>query len=437
MSFLRNSASLRDRRRAPYRGLAPVRPAGLRPGGLPSAGSPAGLRAARGSGPSWQPRSLPRRILASCAPLRHLDWILLAAVLGLGLIGTLLVWSATQPALLQAAADPRAYLKKQLLNIGLGLILMLVVSTLDYRQLRLYAPVVYGLSCVGLLVVLTPLGSVVNGAHSWISLPGGFQLEPSEYAKLAIILVAAMILGELRQGEERPRLRAVAAAVASSAVPFILVVLQPDLGVTILMVILLVGMIALSGIRLRWLAGLAVAGVTAAVAAANLHLLKSYQVSRLTSFLNPSADPRGTGYSAAQSKIAIGSGGLLGHGLFHGPLTAGNFVPEQHTDFIFSVAGEELGFAGAIAIIALLGIVFVRALRISAQADDQFGMLVAAGIAIWFAVQSFVNIGMTIGITPDTGLPLPFVSYGGSAMFADMIAIGVLQAVRRHPSVFS
>jgi len=395
------------------------------------------LRAARGSGPSWQPRSLPRRILASCAPLRHLDWILLAAVLGLGLIGTLLVWSATQPALLQAAADPRAYLKKQLLNIGLGLILMLVVSTLDYRQLRLYAPVVYGLSCVGLLVVLTPLGSVVNGAHSLISLPGGFQLEPSEYAKLAIILVAAMILGELRQGEERPRLRAAAAAVASSAVPFILVVLQPDLGVTILMVILLVGMIALSGIRLRWLAGLAVAGVTAAVAAANLHLLKSYQVSRLTSFLNPSADPRGTGYSAAQSKIAIGSGGLLGHGLFHGPLTAGNFVPEQHTDFIFSVAGEELGFAGAIAIIALLGIVFVRALRISAQADDQFGMLVAAGIAIWFAVQSFVNIGMTIGITPVTGLPLPFVSYGGSAMFADMIAIGVLQAVHRHPSVFS
>ncbi len=437
MSFPRIPAGLRDRRRAPYRGLAPVRPAGLRPRGLPAAGSgPAGLRAAGGAGSSWQHASMPRRAAARCAPLRRLDWILLAAVLGLGLMGTLLVWSATQPALLQAGADPRTYLKKQLLNIGLGVILMLVVATLGNRQLRLYAPVLYGLSCLGLLIVLTPLGSVVNGAQSWISLPGGFQIEPSEFAKLAIILVAAMILGELRQGEQRPRLRAVAGAVACSAVPFTLVVLQPDLGVTILMGTLLAGMIALSGIRLRWLAGLAAAGTAAAVAAVNLHLLKAYQVSRLTSFLNPSADPRGTGYSAAQSKIAIGSGGLYGHGLFHGPLTAGNFVPEQHTDFIFSVAGEELGFVGAAAIIALLAVVLLRALRISAQADDQFGMLVAAGITIWFAVQSFVNIGMTIGITPVTGLPLPFVSYGGSAMFADMIAIGVLQVVRRHQSVF-
>ena len=421
---LRNAAGLRERCRAPYRGLAPVRPARLRRPGLPAPGSgPAGLRAAAGSAARWRQSSLPRRLLA--------------AVLGLGLIGTLLVWSATQPGLLQAGADPRTYLKKQLLNIGLGIALMLAVATLDYRQLRLLTPVVYAASCIGLVIVLTPLGSMVNGAQSWISLPSGFQLEPSEYAKLAVIGVAAMILGELRRGEDRPRLRAVGAAVACSAVPFILVVLQPDLGVTILMVALLVGIIALSGLRLRWLAVLAAAGLAAAIAAVNLHVLKSYQAGRLTSFLNPTADPRGTGYSAAQSKIAIGSGGLFGHGLFHGPLTAGNFVPEQHTDFIFSVAGEELGFAGAAAILALLAVVLLRALRIAARADDQFGMLVAAGITIWFAVQSFVNIGMTIGITPVTGLPLPFVSYGGSAMFADMIAIGVLQAVRRHVSLFS
>ncbi len=314
---------------------------------------------------------------------------------------------------------------------------MLAVSTLDYRRLRLYSPVVYAASCLGLLAVLTPLGSTVNGAHSWISLPGGFQFEPSEYAKLGLILVVAMFLGEVRQGQPGPRLRVVGLAVACAAVPLALVALQPDLGVTILLLAVTVGMIGLSGIRLRWLAGLAAAGLAAAFAAVNLHLLKAYQLRRLTSFLNPAADPRGSGYSADQSKIAIGSGGLLGHGLFHGPLTAGNFVPEQHTDFIFSVAGEELGFAGAAVIIALLAIVVLRALRIAAQADDQFGMLVAAGIAIWFAVQSFVNIGMTIGIMPVTGLPLPFVSYGGSAMFADMIAIGVLQAVRRHPSLFS
>jgi rod shape determining protein RodA len=420
MSAPRGPAGLRDRRKASYTGLAPVRKAG------------------RGSaGAAALPKSLLRRTLSAGSAARHLDWILLAAVLGLALIGTLLVWSATQPALLQAGADPRAYLKKQLLNIGLGLIVMLAGSTLDYRRLRLCSPVVYVASCLGLLAVLTPLGSTVNGAHSWISLPGGFQFEPSEYAKLGLILVVAMIVGELRHGQPRPGLRAVALAVACAAVPLVLVVLQPDLGVTILLVAIAVGMIALSGVRLRWLAALAAAGLAAGFAVVSLHLLKAYQLRRLTSFLNPSADPRGTGYSADQSKIAIGSGGLLGHGLFHGPLTAGNFVPEQHTDFIFSVAGEELGFAGAAVIIALLAIVVLRALRIAAQADDQFGMLVAAGIAIWFAVQSFVNIGMTIGIMPVTGLPLPFVSYGGSAMFADMIAIGLLQAVRRHPSLFS
>jgi rod shape determining protein RodA len=167
-----------------------------------------------------------------------------------------------------------------------------------------------------------------------------------------------------------------------------------------------------------------------------MHLLKPYQVQRLTAFVNPAADPRGTGYSAAQAKIAIGSGRMFGQGLFQGQLVAGNFVPEQHTDFIFSVAGEELGFVGAVVIIALLAIVLLRALRIAARADDMFGLLVASGIAIWFGVQSFINIGMTIGITPVTGLPLPFVSYGGSAMFADMIAVGVLLAVHRRHRVF-
>ena len=170
---------------------------------------------------------------------------------------------------------------------------------------------------------------------------------------------------------------------------------------------------------------------------AQLHLLKAYQISRLTSFLNPSADPRGTGYSAAQSKIAIGSGGLHGTGLFRSQMIAGNFVPEQHTDFIFAVIGNELGFTGSMVVIGLLALLLICALRIATKAEDQFGMLVAAGIAIWFAVQAFVNIGMTVGIMPVTGLPLPFVSYGGSAMFADMIAVGLLQSVRRPRNVFA
>ncbi|MEP7025469.1 MAG: rod shape-determining protein RodA [Actinomycetota bacterium] len=378
------------------------------------------------------------RWIARDSPLRHLDWMLLGGVLSLGLIGTLLVWSATQPALQRAGADPLGYLKKQLLNLGIGLVLMLTVTTLGHRWLRACALAACAVSGAGLLVVLTPLGSTVNGARSWIALPGGFQLEPSEYAKIAVIGVTALILGHPRHSssEDGPPLRAVALAAACSAVPLILVAAQPDLGVAVLLVTLLAGLTVLSGIRLRWIAGLVLAAAGSAVAVLQLHLLKTYQLGRLTSFLNPSADPRGTGYSAAQSKIAIGSGGLLGHGLMHGPLTAGNFVPEQHTDFIFSVAGEELGFAGSAAIILLLALVILRALRIAARAPDQVGMLVAAGIAIWFAIQSFVNIGMTIGIMPVTGLPLPFVSYGGSAMFADMIAVGMLQAVHWRPAVF-
>jgi rod shape determining protein RodA len=416
-----------DRPGAAYRGLAPLE------------------RDRRGFGSSLGGRrrmghrlsGLARRAFARKSPLRHLDWILLAAVLGLSLVGTLLVWSATEPALRHSGSDTRTYLMKQLLNIALGLVFMAIVALLDYRKLRLYAPLLYGISCLGLVVVLTPLGSIVNGAHSWISLPGGFQIEPSEFAKLAIILTTAIIVGELQHGETRPRLRATAIALAVAAVPIILVAAEPDLGVVILMLSLIIGLIALSGVRLYWLAGLAAVATVSVVAVINLHLLKSYQVGRLTAFLHPSADPRGTGYSAAQAKIAIGSGGLWGQGLFHGQLVAGNFVPEQHTDFIFAVSGEELGFAGCALIIALLALVLLRALRIAAKADDQFGMLTACGVAIWFGVQSFVNIGMTMGIMPVTGLPLPFVSYGGSAMFADMIAVGFLQAVYRHRTVFT
>jgi rod shape-determining protein RodA len=404
-----------------YRGLAPLEPG--------RGGFSPGLAARRGR--QGKLRGLARRAFDRKSPFRHFDWILLGGVLALSLIGTLLVWSAT------AGSAGHGYLMRQLLVIALGLVIMVGVSFLDYRQLKLYAPIVYVLSCIGLLVVLTPLGSIVNGAHSWISLPGGFQQEPSEYAKLSVILVSAMILGEVRQGDTRPKLRAVVIALAISAVPIVLVMAEPDLGVVMLLLALMVGLIALSGIRLYWLFGGLAAGALALTAVVNLHLLKSYQASRLTSFLHPSADPRGTGYSAAQSKISIGSGGLFGQGLFHGQLISGNFVPEQHTDFIFAVAGEELGFVGCAVIIALLALVLVRALRIAGKADDQFGMLVAAGIAIWFGVQAFINIGMTMGIMPVTGLPLPFVSYGGSAMFADMIAVGCLQAVYRHHTVFS
>ena len=399
-----------------------------------------GFRGGKTAMPTLRSPSMWRRALARDSTLRHVDWILVLAVLGLSLIGTVLVWSATAPGLSQAGANPHAYLKKQLLVVVIGLILMAGVSLIDYRVLRMIAPFAYAAGCLGLLAVLSPLGTTILGSHSWIPLPGGFQIEPSEYAKIGLIMMIALIFGAAAERSARPGLRPLCLAVACSVPVIGLVLAEPDLGVVVVLVVITGGMIALSGVPLRWLALLAGLGTVGVLAVLKLHLLKGYQVARLTSFLHPSANPTGIGWQAYQAKVAIGSGGMFGQGLFHGQLTAGSFLGSysfQGTDFIFAVAGEELGFVGCAAIVALLGLVIFRAVRIAARADDAFGLLVAAGIAIWFAAQAFINIGMTIGWAPVTGLPLPFVSYGGSALFADMIAIGLLQSVHRRHRVFS
>jgi rod shape determining protein RodA len=393
-----------------------------------------GYSAPRAGAFAGRPRSLLARAFARKSVLRQMDWILVLAVSALSAIGVLLVWSATQPSLLAAGLDPRTYLKKQLLWVVIGLMLMVAVSFIDRRRLRSWAPLAYGATLLGLLAVLSPLGSEINGAHAWISLPGGFQIEPSEFAKVALVLIVATVFSQARGA--RPGLRSVLLALAAAAPLIALVVVEPALGVAMVLVVVTALMIVLSGTRLRIIAALTVVVGAAVALAGGMHLLKSYQLTRFTSFLHPSTDLAGAGYNAAQAKIAVGSGGMFGEGLFHGHLVAGNFVPSQQTDFIFTVAGEELGFVGTITIVVLLGIVVARALRIAARADDLFGTLIASGVAIWFAFQSFVNIGMTIGIMPITGLPLPFVSYGGSAIIADMIAIGMLQSVRRHHSVF-
>jgi rod shape determining protein RodA len=376
------------------------------------------------------------RAAARGSPLRSMDWVLNGAVLALTVLSTLLIWSATRPVLLQAGSDPQAFLKKQVLNVVIGLVLLGVVSMVDYRTLRAYAPIGYLLSCFGMLAVLTPLGATINGARSWIVLGAGFQVEPSEFAKVTLILVLALVLGELREGDHAPRGRDLALAIAVSLPALGLVLLQPDLSVAIVMAVVIFGMVVVSGTRLRWIVALLLITVATALAVWQLHLLKQYQIQRITAFVHPTANPNGSGYNASQALITIGSGGIFGQGLFHGGQTTGHFVPEQQTDFIFTVAGEELGFIGAIVIIALLGVVLLRALRIAVHADSQFGTLIAGGVTCWFAVQAFINIGMTVGIMPVSGLPLPFVSYGGTATFANMIAIGLLQAVHRRHTIF-
>jgi rod shape determining protein RodA len=374
------------------------------------------------------------------AGLRRLDWVLILAVLALAVLGTLLVRSATHALLTEQGRDPDSFLKRHVLNLMIGCVLGAVVARLDYRLLRAYAPILYGLACVGLLAVLSPLGQTINGSHSWIVLGGGFQVQPSEFAKVGLVVVLAMVLAEPRAGESRdadagPGTRDVLLALALAGGPAVLIMLQPDLGTTLVFAAVVLGMLAMSGAPKRWLAGLVGAGLFAAFCVWFFGLLKPYQIDRFTAFANPAADPRGAGYNAQQARIAIGSGGMSGKGLFHGEQTTGHFVPEQQTDFIFTVAGEELGFVGAALIIVLLGVVLWRGLRIAAQAADPFGALVASGAVCWLAFQTFENIGMTLGIMPITGLPLPFVSYGGSATFANMIALGLLQAVhlRRHP----
>jgi len=414
-------------RTAGLRALEPVRPS-------------LGFRGVKTAVPALRRASLWRRALARDSTLRHVDWMLVLAVLALSLIGTLLVWSATAPGLSQVGANPHAYLEKQLLVVVIGLIMMAAVTLIDYRVLRMLAPFAYAAGCLGLLVVLSPLGTTILGSHSWIPLPGGFQIEPSEYAKIGLIMMIALIFGAAGQRSARPGPGPLGLALACTVPVIGLVLAEPDLGVVVVLVVISGGMIALSGVGLRWLAVLAGAGALGVVAVLKLHVLKAYQVGRLTSFLHPLANTTGTGWQAFQAKIAIGSGGMFGQGLFHGQLTAGSFLGSysfQGTDFIFAVAGEELGFIGCAAIVLLLGLVIFRAVRIAARADDAFGLLVAAGIAIWFAVQAFINIGMTIGIAPVTGLPLAVRVVHGSALFADMIAIGVLQSIHRRHRVFS
>jgi len=369
------------------------------------------------------------RLLHRDSAVRRIDWTLMFAVFGLCAYGGALVWSATRQAALESGGDPTAFLKKHCLNVAIGLVLGVVASVFDYRMLRAYAPVLYLLSIGGLVAVLSPLGSTINGSHSWIVLPAGFSIQPSELAKVALVVGMAMLLSEKRDAEDTPRDVDVVMTLAFAAVPLALVMLQPDLGTALVVSAIVLGVVAVSGAPLRWVIGLVLGAVLIAFVAVQAGLLKDYQLDRFRAFYDPTADPKGVGYNVRQAQIAIGSGGFHGQGLFHGAQTQGQFVPAQQTDFIFTVAGEELGFVGAGVLVLLLGVVLWRAGRIAMQAEDLFGRLLATGVLCWFAFQSFENIGMTLGIMPVTGVPLVFVSYGGSSMFANMLAVGLLMNV--------
>ncbi|MEV8315545.1 rod shape-determining protein RodA [Streptomyces sp. NPDC059900] len=376
--------------------------------------------------------SMASRVFARDSLVRRLDWPILLSAIALSVIGSALVYSATRNRTELVGDDQYSFLIKHVMNTGIGIALMAGTIWLGHRTLRTAVPILYGISVFLVLLVLTPLGATINGAHAWIVLGGGFSLQPSEFVKITIILGMAMLLAARVDAGDRdhPDHRTVLQALGLAAVPILIVLLMPDLGSVMVMAMIVLGVLLASGASNRWVFGLLGTGAAGAVAVWQLGILDDYQIARFAAFANPALDPAGVGYNTNQARIAIGSGGLSGTGLFKGSQTTGQFVPEQQTDFVFTVAGEELGFAGAGLILVLLGVLLWRACRIARETTELYGTIVAAGIIAWFAFQSFENIGMTLGIMPVAGLPLPFVSYGGSSMFAVWVAVGLLQSIK-------
>lgn len=364
------------------------------------------------------------------AIMEGFDPILTIAVGFLLIIGTLLVYAATRSWYGSLGLDPQYYLKRHIFNILIGGVLAFGTTLIDYRLLRAYTPIVWGIGVVGLIAVLIPgIGLEINGARGWISLPGGFQVQPAELAKISIIIGLSMLLSERLHDRDQPSSRDVLQGLLIAAIPIVLILVQPDMGTVLIISASVVTIIAVSGAPSRWVVGLLVIALLGGFTAVKVGAINDYQLKRLQSFVDPTADPQSSGYQLRQSRITVGSGGIIGKGLFNGPQTNGRFVPEQQTDFIFTVAGEELGFLGSGAILLLYLIILMRGFRIARRSQDSFGRLVCTGVIAWFAFQAFENIGMTMGLMPMTGVPLPFMSYGGSSMFANLIGIGLLQNI--------
>ncbi|MBA3655228.1 MAG: rod shape-determining protein RodA [Actinobacteria bacterium] len=356
------------------------------------------------------------------APWHHVDTTLMAAVVGIASLGMLMVYSATHKKLEDAGLDAGLYLKRQAVFVLIGVALMILVASIDYRVYRDFAPLIYVAGMTLLVFVLTPLGSTFRGTQAWYQL-GPFQLQPSEIAKV-VVIVCGSTYAAVHRGE-MDGLR-VATLMAIVGGPMAIVYVQPDLGTALVFVAILMGLLLVAGARPRHLAVVVLLGVVGVVGVFQLGVMKQYQLDRLGAFLDPARDQRQSAYNLNQSKIAIGSGGITGKGLFKGSQTNLSYVPEQRTDFIFTVVGEELGLLGSALLLTLFAVVVWRTWRTAALAKDLYGTLVCVGVLAMFVFQIFENVGMTMGIMPITGIPLPFVSYGGSATLAAFAGIGLV-----------
>ena len=380
--------------------------------------------------------TLARTHVAARRSVPPFDFILVIATLLVSAVGVVMVYTATRGSLLAQGEDPKTFLKKQGLFVVLGVLTMVVVAIFDYRRLEPLATVLYWLIVLALIGVFA-VGSSAQGAARWFSL-GPLQLQPSEFAVLALILAVATYCA--RRDEEGLAWRDVFRLLIMSGIPIVLVLLQPDLGTAMIMVIVLLIMLAVAGLPIRILVMLLIGTILVALVAVEGGLLHHYQIARLTTFLNPnnkSTNPyvQSAIYNLDEAKNAIGSGGLFGSGIGHGAQTNLGYVPEQQTDFIFTAVGEQLGFVGAVGVLSLLGIIAWRVLHAAVVARDTFGRLICAGLFAFIAFSVFQNAGMTMGIMPITGIPLPFVSYGGTAVLVFFAAVGLALSVgarRRH-----
>lgn len=368
---------------------------------------------------------------ASQSIVRGFDWPLLGAAIALIVYSLIAISGATAD---DVAGNPHYYVIRQSVFGGVGVFLLFAVSRIDYTRLREYRTQIYAFLIASNVFVLIT-GTATKGSKRWIDI-GFFQIQPSELGKVLLILTLSAFIAD--RARDRQTGGIVLPVVALAALPAGLVFLQPDLGTALVYGAITLSLLFIGGIPWQQMTALIVAvilvvsAVLWAAPAAGVNVLKDYQVSRLTSFLNPNSDPTGQAFQQTQGQIAIGSGQRIGRGADEATQTQLNFLPEHHTDFVFAVVGETYGFAGAALVMTLFALLIWRGLRILALARDQFGALIAAGVVAMLMFQVFVNVGMNIGIMPITGVTLPLMSYGGASVLSTFIALGLLQSVAVH-----
>ena len=371
-----------------------------------------------------------RRLLPRVAPLAswvHVDVILLMATAALTLCGIALIYSATRG--IDPDAYSRFYLQRQSLFAVTGGLLGTVAAVVDYRRLRPLAWPLYGIALLALLLVLTPLGAVRQGARAWFVV-GDYQVQPSEFAKIAIIVILAHY-GARCGG--RMSLRQLVTALVLVAGPALLILREPDAGTAVVFAIIAMGILLVAGAQARHILVATVIGLVGLGLVLSSDLVREYQRQRLRAIVNPGGDPGDT-FNIEQAQIAIGNGGLTGQGYGRGTQTGSGLVPAQETDFIFTVLGEELGFLGSVAVLGLLAVLLWRIWRSARVAGDLFGSLLSTGVLCMILFQVFQTVGMAAGIMPVIGIPLPLLSYGGSSILTTMVSLGIVLNVsmRRH-----